>query len=114
MGFFRAAQLFVSDTGSTAPFECVDVADMVDVEDAVEAMLELEFWRERFLRGPNILISSVHPSLVVAGWNEEATAVIGGSYAAVRLVGLGDLLGIDFRSSCRRVHYELMQSSRGC
>lgn len=43
MGFFRAAQLFVSDTGCTAPFDCVDEADMVDVEDAVEAMLELEF-----------------------------------------------------------------------
>lgn len=87
VGFFRAAQLLVSDvTGCTAPFADVDVADTVEVEDAVEAMLELEFWRDRFLRGPafpniselkGLLPLDGHPSLVVAGWKAEATAVIG-------------------------------------
>ena len=87
VGFFRVAQLLVSDTGCTAPFAVVDVADIVEVDDAVEAMLELEFWRERVLRCPpfpniselkGLLPLDVHPSLVVAGWKEEATAVIGG------------------------------------
>lgn len=88
MGFFRADQLLVSDvTGCTAPFADVDVADTVEVEDAVEAMLELEFWRDRFLRGPafpniselmkGLLPLDGHGSLVVAGWKAEATAVIG-------------------------------------
>lgn len=86
VGFFRVAQMLVSDTGCTAPFAVVDVADIVEVDDAVEAMLELEFWRDRLLVGlafPNIselkgLLLGVHPSFVVAGWKAEATAVIGG------------------------------------
>lgn len=76
VGFFRVAQLFVSDRGCTAPFAVVDVADMVEVDDAVEAMLEVEFWRVRFLRAPafpniselkGLLPLDVHPALVVAG-----------------------------------------------
>lgn len=86
VGFFRAAQLFASVPGAcTAPFvwgccDGCDGADMVLVEDAVEARDEDEFWRWAVLRGPgvNILLTScsdmvapkplplvVHPILVL-------------------------------------------------
>lgn len=42
-GFFLAAQLVESAEVCPAPLAWVDVAEMVDVEDAVEAMDELEF-----------------------------------------------------------------------
>lgn len=53
VGFFRAAQLaavlLLSTGGCTAPLPllpgCVEVAPIVEVEDAVEAMDELEFCR---------------------------------------------------------------------
>lgn len=51
VGFFRAAQLAASVPGAcTAPFacgccDCCGVAEMVLVEEAVDAMDEDEFWR---------------------------------------------------------------------
>lgn len=94
VGFFRAAQLPASVPGGcTAPLVWGwDGAERVDIEDAVEAMDEEEFWRWAVLRGPgvNILVTSsefmapkplpseLHPRRVL-GWKEVrggATAVI--------------------------------------
>ncbi len=90
VGFFRAAQLPASTDDVTLPFVCAEGADIVDVDDAVEAMDEDEFCRCTVLRGAgvNILLTSswfmvpkplplLHPTLVYDWKSGGATAVIG-------------------------------------
>jgi hypothetical protein len=97
VGFFLTAQV-ESDGGCTAPLGWVVLADMVDVEDAVEAMDELEFCRWAVFRGPgaNILLTSSElipnpllPLFHPLGWNEllrgGTTAVIGGLWGKLRV-----------------------------
>lgn len=98
VGFFRTAQLPDSPDVTLVPLVCADDADMVDVEEFVEASEEDEFCRWAVLRGPeaNILSSlfmaarpfsscALH---VVFGWNDKggATAVIGGNRESVFIV----------------------------
>jgi len=92
VGFFLAAQLPASEGGALVPFDWTEDAEMVEVDELVEAMEEDEFWRWTDLRGPvlNILPTSsefmapkplpleLQPNLVL-GWKDKggATAVIG-------------------------------------
>lgn len=61
-GFFLAAQAAGSPFDDTLVLlDCIDDADIVDVEEAVDAMEEEEFCRETGFRGPdaaNILLTS--------------------------------------------------------
>ena len=97
VGFFRTAQLLDSPEVTLVPFVCTEEADMVDVDEFVEASEEDEFCRWAVLRGPeaNILVPSSlfmaarpFPSAafhVVFGWNDKggATAVMGGNRRAI-------------------------------
>lgn len=101
VGFFLATQLPASEGGALVPLVCADDAEMVDVDEAFEAMDEEEFCRWMDLRGPgaNILPTSsefiapkplpseLHPSRVL-GWKDKgvATAVIWGGAAGVRVL----------------------------
>jgi hypothetical protein len=87
VGFFLVAQLLGSVGGWTAPLVCgVDAEEMVDVEDAADAMDEDEFCRWAVLRtaaGVNMLPEFISPESKplyrgLFGWNElsEATAVM--------------------------------------
>lgn len=106
-GFFLVAKLPASDDVPLVPFVCADDADIVEVEELVDAMDEDEFCRWTVLRGPglNILLTSSefmapkplplaepHPKLeglVPVGWKFTgvATAVIGNAEAVVRRGG---------------------------
>lgn len=59
-GFFRTAQLPDSPDVTLLPFVCVEDADMVDVDELLEAREEDEFCLWAVLRGPeaNILVPS--------------------------------------------------------
>lgn len=96
VGFFRTAQLPDSPDVMLVPLVCAEDADMVEVDEFVEASDEEEFCRWAVLRGPeaNILVpsslfmaarpfSSAAPH-VVFGWNDKggATAVIRGDRAS--------------------------------
>lgn len=61
VGFLRVAQLAVSPFEDTLVlFVCADDAEIVEAEDAVEAIEDEEFCRCTVLRGPgpNILLTS--------------------------------------------------------
>jgi hypothetical protein len=93
VGFFLTAQLPDSPEVTLVPLVCAEEADMVDVDEFVEASEDDEFCRWAVLRGPeaNILVpSSVFMAArplssaalhVVFGWNDKggATAVIRGN-----------------------------------
>jgi hypothetical protein len=106
VGFFRTAQLPDSPDVMLVPLVCAEDADMVEVDEFVEAMDEEEFCRWTVLRGPeaNILVpsslfmaarplSSAAPH-VVFGWNDKggATAVIRGDGARFIVVAARVLL----------------------
>ena len=100
VGFFRTAQLPDSPDVMLVPLVCAEDADMVDVDEFVEAMDEEEFCRWTVLRGPeaNILVPSslfmaARPLSsaafhVVLGWNDKggATAVMGGNGETIVIV----------------------------
>ena len=100
VGFFRTAQLPDSPEVTLVPLVCAEEADIVDVDELVEASEEDEFCRCAVLRGPeaNILVPSslfmvarplssaeLH---VVLGWNDKggATAVMGGNRGTIVIV----------------------------
>jgi hypothetical protein len=60
VGFFRTAQLPDSPEVTLVPLVCAEEAEMVDVDELVEASEEDEFCRCAVLRGPeaNILVPS--------------------------------------------------------
>ena len=60
VGFFRTAQLLVSPDDTLVPFVCAEDADIVDVDEFVDARDDDEFCRVAVLRGPgaNILETS--------------------------------------------------------
>jgi len=100
VGFFRTAQLPDSPEVTLVPLVCAEEAEMVDVDELLDANEEDEFCRCAVLRGPeaNILVPSslfmaARPLSsaafhVVLGWNDKggATAVMGGNGETIVVV----------------------------
>ena len=112
VGFFRTAQLPDSPDVMLVPFVCAEDAEMVDVEEFVEASDEDEFCRWAVLRPeanifvPSSLFMAARPFSSAAphdvfGWNDKggATAVIRGDGASFIVVAARVLLS----RSCRRL-----------